>query len=174
VELRPATTDDVAAVAALHAESWQRTYRGIYSDAYLDTGVHAERLAVWTERFAHPRPDQRTVVAIHDGALVGFVHTYLDDDARFGALLDNLHVAAGRQRRGLGRRLVGAAADAVVAERPGRGLFLWVLEPNSRARAFYAAIGGTEMDRAEDTAPDGTVVVGLRVAWPEPRGLLPP
>jgi ribosomal protein S18 acetylase RimI-like enzyme len=173
MELRPATDDDVAAVAALHAESWRRAYRGIYSDEYLDADVYRERLAVWNERFSRPRPDQRTVVAIDEGVMVGFVHTYLDDDDRFGALLDNLHVVAGRQRRGIGRRLVAASARAVVEERPGRGLYLWVLEPNARARAFYAAIGGAEVERAEDAAPDGTVVTGLRVTWREPRRLLP-
>ena len=174
VHLRAATPDDVGAVAWLHADSWQRTYRGLYSDAYLDDGVHAERLDLWTRQFAHPRADQRTVVAEHDGEIVGFVHTLLDEDDHFGALLDNLHVAAAWQRRGLGTRLVVASAQAVVDERPGRGLYLWVLDANARARAFYAAIGGREADHAADTAPDGTTVSGIRVVWPDPKTLLHP
>jgi GNAT superfamily N-acetyltransferase len=172
VRLRAATAADVAAIAALHAESWRRAYRGLYSAAYLDHEVHAERLRVWTRRFETARLDQRTVVAADEGGLVGFVHTLLDEDARWGALLDNLHVAAAWQRRGLGTRLVAASAGAVVDERPGRGLYLWVLEDNAPARAFYAARGGREADHGTDTAPDGTRVRGIRVVWRDPNDLL--
>jgi ribosomal protein S18 acetylase RimI-like enzyme len=172
MELRPATADDVAAIARLHADSWSRSYRGIYSDAYLDEEAPAERLVAWTERFANPRPDQRTVLAIDAGELVGFVHTVLDDDPHWGALLDNLHVRADWQRRRLGSQLVAASARAVVDERPGRGLYLWVLEPNIRARAFYAARGGSEVDRVDEEAVDGSPTVILRVTWPDPSALL--
>jgi GNAT superfamily N-acetyltransferase len=174
VELRAATTADADAIARLHADSWSRSYRGIYTDEYLDRDAPIERNAAWTERFAHPRPDDRTVVAEQGAELVGFVHTVLDDDPTWGALLDNLHVRADWHRRGLGSRLVAASARAVVEERPGRGLYLWVLEANARGRAFYAARGGSEVEAAEEAAPDGTVVTGLRVVWPDPTVLLPP
>ena len=36
MSFRAAGPDDVHAVAGLHAESWQRHYRGAYSDAFLD------------------------------------------------------------------------------------------------------------------------------------------
>ena len=96
---------------------------------------------------------------MQDGELVGFVHTVLDDDPQWGALLDNLHVRADWQRHRLGSRLVAASARAVVDERPGRALYLWVLERNARARAFDAARGGAEVERAEEAAPDGTPIV---------------
>ena len=35
-QLRPAQASDADALAALHAGSWQRTYRGMMSDAFLD------------------------------------------------------------------------------------------------------------------------------------------
>ena len=57
MEMRAATIDDVASIASLHADSWRRSYRGIYSDAYLDDEAPAERLLAWTERFANPRAD---------------------------------------------------------------------------------------------------------------------
>jgi GNAT superfamily N-acetyltransferase len=172
MELRDATTADAEAIARLHADSWSRSYRGIYTDAYLDREAPVERLAVWTDRFARPRPDQRTVVAEHDDELVGFVHTVLDEDPKWGALLDNLHVRVDWHRRGLGTTLVAASAGAVVDERPGHSLYLWVLEANARGRAFYAARGGGVAERAEEVGPDGTAVVGLRVVWPDPTVLL--
>ena len=173
MELRAATAADAEAIARFHADSWSRSYRGIYTDEYLDRDAPVERRTVWTERFAHPRPDARTVVAEQEHELLGFVHTVLDDDPKWGALLDNLHVRADWHRHGLGSRLVAASARAVLEERPGRGLYLWVLAANARGRAFYAAREGREVEAAEEVAPDGTAVTGLRVVWPDPTVLLP-
>src|SRR5712691_80264 len=93
VQLRFATAADAQSVAALHAESWQHHYRGAYADHYLDGDVLADRLTVWTRQLGQPATEHRTVVAQHGEAVVGFAHTVLDDDAIYGALLDNLHVA---------------------------------------------------------------------------------
>src|SRR5205085_663678 len=73
---------------------------------------------------------------------VGFANTFFEHDRRWGALLDNLHVGAEHQRRGLGARLLALTAQAV-SERPQQtGLYLWVLEQNTGAQAFYEARGG--------------------------------
>jgi len=163
--LRDATHDDAEAIAGLHAESWRRTYRGIYSDSYLDGEVVAERRAAWRERFANPDPAASTVAAELQGALVGFAHTILDADATWGTLLDNLHVAPDVKRSGIGTVLLGASA-AFAAERGTTPvLHLWVLEANLGARAFYDARGGECVERAGDHAPDGTRVIGLRYVW---------
>ncbi len=172
MQFREATSADAEAIARLHAESWRNSYRGIYSDAYLDGDICAERVGVWTRQLVRPRADQHTVLAVEGGALLGFVHTLFDEDPTWGALVDNLHVAAGSQRRGLGRRLMAESAAATIAARPARGLYLWVLEANGRARAFYAACGGQEIEHAPDVAPDGTSVAGIRVAWSDPSVLL--
>jgi ribosomal protein S18 acetylase RimI-like enzyme len=172
MELRRATDADVAAIAALHAESWKRSYRGVYPDAYLDRDVDAERLAVWSDRFAMSRPDQRTILAEGDGVLAGFAHVLLDEDAEHGALVDNLHVLSPWQRSGLGSRLMDECARVVIAERPGWGVYLWVLEANARARAFYAARGGREIDRTLDPTFEETPLWCYRVIWPDPSTLL--
>jgi hypothetical protein len=89
---REATAHDVEPIAALHAESWRRNYRGAYLDAFLDGDVFTDRLAVWSERLALPRSGQFTVVAELDGVVLGFAHTIFDRDPTWGAFLDNLHV----------------------------------------------------------------------------------
>src|SRR3954470_4253680 len=97
LQFRRADREDADAIAALHADSWRRHYRGAYSDAFLDGDVVDDRLAVWTERLRSPDPRRSTTLA-EDGGLIGFANTFLDSDPEWGALLDNLHVAAGRQR----------------------------------------------------------------------------
>ena len=135
LRFRAAERGDAAAIAALHAASWQRHYRGAFSDAFLD------------------------------GEVDGF-------------LLDNLHVAHGLKRRGVGTRLMSLTARAVIAARPGSGLYLWVLEQNDNARAFYEARGGTFVESrdvrppADDPARLNGRPLGLRYAWPDPARLL--
>lgn len=171
MKFREATASDVDAIAALHADSWRRTYRGAYSDAFLDHEVDAERREVWSERFRSPAPNTHTVIAEDDGGFAGFVHTILDEDPTFGALLDNLHVAHDRKRTGVGRQLMAQSAQAVLERRPGSGLYLWVLEMNGTAQSFYDACGGTCAERAPWDAPGGGTVMSLRYAWPDPSVL---
>ena len=174
---RPATAADADAVAALHADSWQRTYRGIYADDYLAGPVLDDRRRVWAERLAHPGPGDVTTLAVGDGPggerLAGFVHTVLGDDPEWGALLDNLHVAGDIQGTGVGTALLAESARAVLARTPGSGLYLWALERNGQARAFYEARGAEQADTVEVDAPDGGRLLGVRYAWPDPAKLLP-
>ncbi len=178
MRFRLADESDAEAVAVVHADSWRRHYRRAFSDSFLDGDVESDRLVVWTQRLASGDARLRTFVAEDEGVvgLVGFVHTVLDADPTWGALVDNLHVVSGRKRGGVGTRLLGlAGADAV--ER-GTGLFLWVLEQNADARAFYAARGGECVERADVPPPGGVAgrltgsPVGLRYAWRDPAVLL--
>ena len=173
VEYREATARDVKAIARLHADSWRRNYRGSYSDAYLDGDVEADRLAVWMGRLvSRPRPNQCTIVAERDGVLVGFAHTILDADSQWGALLDNLHVAHELKGQGIGSQLMAEPARAVIECAPTSGLYLFVLEHNRPAQAFYEARGGIYAGLETSEAPGGGTVVGLRVVWRDPSTLL--
>jgi ribosomal protein S18 acetylase RimI-like enzyme len=174
---RAAGAADAPAIAALHADSWQRHYRGIYTDSYLDGKAPGQLRGVWAERLRHPLPGARTIVAELDGEIAGFAHLQLDNSATWGALLDNLHVRYGVKRQGTGTRLLVLTAQAVLDAAPGSGLYLWVLEQNAAARAFYDARGGTCVERTDEGPPDGdpASIIGhpavLRYAWPDPAKL---
>jgi ribosomal protein S18 acetylase RimI-like enzyme len=172
LEYRRATARDIEAIAGLHGESWRRHYRGALSDAYLDGDVGADRLAVWTERLTAPRPEHATILADDDSVLIGFVHVVLEDDPRWGALVDNLHVAYTRKRDGVGTRLMAEAAGFVLERTPSTGLFLWVLEQNIAAQAFYEARGGRCVERRITEMEGGGTAAGLRYVWPDPAVLL--
>jgi ribosomal protein S18 acetylase RimI-like enzyme len=174
IALRPATAQDIAAIAALHADSWRRHYRGAFRDSYLDGDVVADRQAVWTERLTAPAPDQFTIVADRVGEVVGFVHMILDDDPEWGTLLDNLHVTYRLKRGGIGRRLLLEAARQLAQRRPTDSRFyLWVLDQNTAARAFYAKYGGTTVETAlDDPLPDGSLGHCHRVVWPDAAALI--
>jgi ribosomal protein S18 acetylase RimI-like enzyme len=179
LRFRAAEADDAAAVAGLHADSWRRHYRGAFSDAFLDGDVAGYLLAEWTGRLSAPDPQACTIVVELDGEVVGLAHTQLGENADWGALLDNLHVSYGLKRLGIGTRLLALTAQVVLDSTPGSGLYLWVLEQNAGARAFYTARGGTCVETAAVPPPGGDPTrlhgspTGLRFAWPDPSRLLP-
>jgi GNAT superfamily N-acetyltransferase len=110
-----------------------------------------------------------------DSAVTGLAHTILGEHPVWGAFLDNLHVAHGLKRQGIGTRLLALTGQEGVDWSPSSGLYLWVLEQNSDARAFYAARGGTCVERAETSPPGGDAArlngkpMGLRYAWRDHR-----
>jgi ribosomal protein S18 acetylase RimI-like enzyme len=173
VRFRSATQTDAERVAELHALSWRLHYRGAYSDEFLDGDLLADRRQVWLARLHSPDGASETVLAeAPDGELAGFGHVVFEHDPHWGALLDNLHVSPVHQRRGLGARLLGRIAETVCDRDPGAGLYLWVLERNTRARAFYDALGGRPVETTEVPAPGGVPsrLNGsprrLRYVWP--------
>jgi ribosomal protein S18 acetylase RimI-like enzyme len=176
-QFRRAGPDDALAVANLHADSWRRHYRGAYSDDFLDGDVFADRVAVWNGRLRDSDPRHCTILAEADG-LVGFANTVFDDDPTWGALLDNLHVAGQYQRRGIGSRLLALTAEAVIARAERTGLYVWVLEQNIDAQAFYQARAGKGVGRDVVSPPGGVASrlsgspAKLRYVWPEPTVLL--
>ena len=165
ITYREATPPDAEAIAALHARSWQQHYRGILRDAYLDQDIAADRRSVWQERFQQPSSHQHIVVATEEGVLGGFACTYAQHDPRWGALLDNLHVTADWQGRGVGRALMRTSAQWVGEQVTEEGLYLWVFEQNTAARTFYERMGGVSPEKTTVENPGGGRATVLRYVW---------
>ena len=153
-------------------ESWRVAYRGMFPDDFLDNEAADDRAKVWQERFADPDLEKTTITILAEsgGELMGFAHTIIDDDATYGTLLDNLHVRRTEHRGGIGTRLMVETAERLAAL--GRStLYLWVLEGNDGARAFYRALGGKECGRGSvadgPSNPALPAVPSLRICWPE-------
>jgi ribosomal protein S18 acetylase RimI-like enzyme len=101
------------------------------------------------------------------GSPVGFVEAgrSRDEDPPANAELYALHVLPAAHRRGIGRALL-ATALPYLRTLDERGAFLWVLEGNLNARAFYEHAGWTE-DGAIRTFESGPkIVTELRYRHP--------
>jgi|SRR5579859_3432791 len=171
--LREASKRDAAAIANLHADSWRSAYRGILSDDYLANRVHAERVALWHDRFsANAAKPMFVILAETKNVVEGFACVFPYEDPIFGSFLDNLHVAPSRTGQGIGKLLLGEAARRLLNSGKVGGLYLWVIEQNERARQFYARAGAAEVETKVLPMPDGGRHPEVRCYWPDPTQLL--
>jgi ribosomal protein S18 acetylase RimI-like enzyme len=171
IAYRSAAPGDAEAVASLHAESWRRNYRGSFTDAFLDGDLLGERLAVWRERLDRPPENQLVLLAIEGGSLVGFVCVYGAHDPHWGSFVDNLHVASGAARRGVGTALMRRAGTWLAERYPEPGVYLLVLEANTAARHFYERLGASNARVSTMETHGGAVVRSCHYTWPSAEHL---
>lgn len=171
IAYRAARPADADAIALLHVRSWRESYRGSFTDDFLDREQPAERLRVWRGRFERPPENQLVQLAFDGTTLVGFVCAYSAHDPRFGSFVDNLHVAAEAKRHGVGAALMRQAGAWLAARHPDLGVYLMVLEVNAPARRFYERIGGRCAEVVTMETHGGAIVRSCRYVWPSARAL---
>ena len=166
MRIRPATVDDVDAIATVHVRSWQSGYRDQLPDDVLDALDPAERIPRWTAVVdATSWPERGTLVADEGSAgIVGFANLSptrdTDHDPDVVGEITSFYVAPEIWARGVGRRLM-AASIATLALRYRQGA-LWVLGTNARAIRFYEATGWRADGAVKNDAVAGTPVRHLR------------
>ena len=165
MNIRPATADDLPAITALHLASWQRHYRGIFPDAYLDHEAPEYLRDLWTPA----RLDTFMVFLARDGdRIAGFIDC--NPGHADGPFTESFHVADDLRGQGIGRRLLAALAQALVRQ-GHRSLFCYVLEDNAPSRAAYARLGATE-GALQTFDAGGQSIAERTIIWPDVTALL--
>jgi GrpB-like predicted nucleotidyltransferase (UPF0157 family)/GNAT superfamily N-acetyltransferase len=151
--VRTARAGDAAGIAKVHVETWRTAYRSLVDADHLAQLSIERSESRWAPRIG--LPGQVLLVAEENGRIVGFCHggPNRGGEQPFRGELYALYVLEDRQRRGLGRRLVLALAEALRAESLG-SMIVWVLKDNPACR-FYEGLGG----RPVGSKP---VTIGLR------------
>ncbi|MEZ5798755.1 MAG: GNAT family N-acetyltransferase [Paracoccaceae bacterium] len=150
--LRRALPADAAALAGIHHQVWQETYAALAPPQAVAALDGAHRLAQWTGLLA--QDDPVTLIALAGDTPAGLVCHGRPGAPVFGPLAEirHLYLLAAHRGRGHGLRLLTAALmDLRGQGYPGAALA--VVEGNARARAFYAAAGGTEVASFTDKGP---------------------
>ena len=170
IEIVDASRDDAVAVARVHAASWKATYRGILPDTYLDGEVDLERAEYWHTALNGQRyPIVKLARA--SGEVVGFIALHNDpDDQGYDFTIEHLHLLPECQGQGLGRYLMKAAAEMVLAN-GAANLCLWVFEENIAAIGFYERLGGVTDAHGSDKFAGGDAP-DRRIGWHDLDGLI--
>ena len=130
------TVDDADELGRVHVEIWREAYAGLMSPDYLaglDAVAFAEK---WRSRLADPLPGIVRLAVRDDEGIVGFSTAGPPriDDAPADLELYAINVLARAHGTGLGADLL----DATIGD---RAAYLWVIEGNERAMAFYRRRG---------------------------------
>ena len=145
--IRPATAEDMAAVAELWHVGWHDGHAG-----HVPEGLTRGRTLEAFHARTPPRVADTTVAVSEDGDLLGFIMVAGDEVEQ---------VFVGREARGTGlaARLLTEAERQVAAT--GHDLaWLAVVEGNARARAFYGRHGWRDVgDLPYEVTADGQTFV---------------
>jgi len=154
---RPATTDDIPQLVAIHAQAWRETYPGLLPDSAIEKMTGPDRLtAVWTVILS--RTDVRATILPDAGfATMGLQRDPGLRDAGYPEELWAIYLLQSAQGRGFGRALL----DSVAGNTAFTAL---VVDGNARASRFYEQSGGRIIGRRPDRIGE-TDIVELVFAW---------
>lgn len=142
ITIRPATADDIPALAHVHVKAWNDTYWYVRKPPTYETREYQ-----WKEQF---KVDNESwfcfVVENSKGQLIGFAtgKPYSSSELPdYAGELNKIYLLQEYQRLGIGRRLVGH----VVREFLRRGIHSMVLfgEPSNPSIAFHTAMHGERL-----------------------------
>lgn len=139
--IRPAEKRDIPRIAEILIFTKRMTYRPIFQDDAVSFGeMQVVSLAEEYER----HPERLEYMWVYEEMFVKALITLRTDSGQRGKerilLIQELYVDVFFHREGIGGKLL-AFAENMAKQQEAKGLSLWVLEKNDRARAFYRRHG---------------------------------
>ena len=139
---RKAVPADARNIADVHVASWKVAYRGLLTDAELDSLSIEKFRQNWEKRLS--KDNEMTLVVEVDSLVVGFITVgpSRDDDCEASVVgeIFAIYLAPDNWRQGLGRELCRRGLDLLRLEGFSEAI-VWVFERNRAARRFYEALG---------------------------------
>jgi ribosomal protein S18 acetylase RimI-like enzyme len=156
VTIRRAEQTDRPRLAAVQAASWKDTYREVLPADYLADELDADLDRHWQ---SIDLTEDDVVLVAEEGEVIGFIAVWVRPDP----YIDNLHVRPGLRSKGVGARLMAAAAERLMAA-GHTAAYLWVVAGNDRAIDFYERLGGVRTEQAMQPLSDN-LVLNYRIEW---------
>ena len=152
MDVRSAALADADGIAEVHVRSWQAAYRGLMPQEVLDGLSVEQRADGWRSILGDPERSSRTLVAEREGRIVGWAGfgDAREEDAPGTGELWGIYALPDAWSSGVGHALI-TAVERELADAGHATAYLWVLDGNDRASAFYerhgwAADGGTKVE----------------------------
>ncbi|MDE2860273.1 MAG: GNAT family N-acetyltransferase [Chloroflexota bacterium] len=166
VTIRAANPADAGSIARVHIDSWRTTYAGVVPAEYLASLSYQRRESGWSKVFTANEPARSIFVAETEGSdVVGFANggPEREGDSTYRGELYAIYILQEHQNRGLGRHLVSAVTQRLLAD-GFSSMLVWVLEDNHRARRFYESLGGEQVGR-KSVEIGGADLVEVSYGW---------
>ncbi len=129
------TLDELEEMGRVHVQVWQEAYAELMPEAYLAALDPTVGPARWRERIAQPSGGGWWLARDDDG-IVGMATAGPGRDDEAPAPLELYAINVLRRAYG-----TGVAGDLMAAALGDRAAYLWVLDGNDRALAFYRRHG---------------------------------
>jgi len=170
ITIRSATPGDVDSIARAHVETSRATYASIFPPEHLATITFERRQAAW--RSIVEDREFITLLAEQDGVIVGFASggARREGPVAYTGELHAVYLLPAHHRQGIGRRLVVAMVEALIA-RGHDSMLVWVLRDNPVC-GFYEHLGGVPVATAILTRAD-RALEEVAYGWPDLTAVLP-
>ena len=145
-DVRAARSGDLYGAAVARVASWRTAFTGLVPQDFLDAMDPAKIAASWADSIAAGRSRLYVAAAVAGGEIVGYAGVGSERDADAPEHVGELY-ALFVHPDWWGSGAARVLTEAAVADLRAAGcdqVWLWVLEANARARAFYRRYGFTE------------------------------
>lgn len=146
--IRLATSDDIEKIAKLYIKSWQKTYKGLLRQEYLDSLTVEKLCERWGSYILEPR--HGIFVAVSEEELLGFgafKPYHRIDDCIY---IESLHVDESCQGSGIGSAIIKTIYTVGSNEEYGQ-MAVCLVKGNDKARALYTKLGAVHYkDKVDD------------------------
>ena len=149
IVIRNVKLEDLEEVTKIQIEGWQKNYRKIVDDEFLDNLDFRDTL----EKRKRDYQENGFVVAVKDDKIAGFCR-YLNDNSKsleypfIDCEIMALYIKEDMKRCGIGTKLVSYIKEEFRKINKKR-MVIWCLKDNFNARKFYEKIGGKELGEKE-------------------------
>ncbi|UKA63090.1 GNAT family N-acetyltransferase [Arthrobacter sp. FW306-04-A] len=163
--LRPATVDDAESLTRMHLAAWRESYRRLLPEEFFAFREATINARIERQREALASSYKPMLALDAEGVLVGIASAgqARDEDRPCELELQMIYTLRRVYGLGVGQALV----DAVIGNAPA---YLWVLEDNPRAQAFYRKNGFQADGRRQLLPPDWHELPEIRMVRPAVGG----
>jgi L-amino acid N-acyltransferase YncA len=160
--IRQATEKDATDIARIHVDTWGIAYNGIVPDSHLSRLSKTDRAKRWARTLSGSSEGTRVAVA-PDGRVIGWTSfgPSRDNDGQGIGELYAIYLDPAHWGQGIGKALMNDAVSRLY-EDGFASITLWVLQENTRTRAFYERAGFISDGAVKTIEIDGKQLVELR------------
>ena len=148
--------NDAGAIGRVYCEGWKAAYQSLMPDFFLNA-LTAENCA---PKPYHIAPNRRLVAEV-DGVVVGTVTFGKGREDASLAEIQSIYVLPDFWDKGQGSALFRAVVERAKAQ-GYPGLYVWTLEGNLRAKAFYEHMGMTATGETREFEIAGSYLPEVR------------